>query len=125
MVRSHHRALRVRRVPDGRPDENVAKSVTGVHPSHVLASVVATATTKREKRMAAVSVSNDELHTVRDAMRELNRMVDALTRGDIEKVVLTQRNKMRVVMIPLDRFVEMERCATTCTAHGGPSSLAA
>jgi anthranilate/para-aminobenzoate synthase component I len=75
--------------------------------------------------MAAVTVSNDELRTVRDAMRELNRMVDALTRGDIEKVVLTQRNQMRVVMVPLDRFVEMERCATTCADHGAAHDLAA
>jgi hypothetical protein len=67
--------------------------------------------------MTAVNVSNDELRTVRDAMRELNRMVDSLARGELDKFVLTQRNQMRVVLLPLDRFVEMERCATDCTIH--------
>jgi hypothetical protein len=65
----------------------------------------------------AVTVSNNELRTVRDAMRELNRMVDALSRGDLNKVVLTQRNQMRVVLLPLERFVEMERCAASCSTH--------
>ena len=43
-------------------------------------------------------------------MRELNRMVDLLTRGQLEKFVLTQRNEMKAVLLPLDRFSEMERC---------------
>jgi hypothetical protein len=66
--------------------------------------------------MSAVTVSNEELRTVRDAMRELNRMVEALARGDLDKFVLTQRNRMKVVLLPLDRFVEMERCVTNCAA---------
>jgi hypothetical protein len=66
--------------------------------------------------MSAVTVSNDELRTVRDAMRELNRMVELLVEGELEKFVLTQRNRMKVVLLPLDRFVEMERCATICAA---------
>jgi hypothetical protein len=65
----------------------------------------------------AVTVSNDELRTVRDAMRELNRMVEELARGELAKFVLTQRNQMKVVLLPLDRFVEMERCAMGCAAH--------
>jgi hypothetical protein len=65
--------------------------------------------------MGAVTVSNEELRTVRDAMRELNRMVESLSRGDLEKFVLTQRNKMKVVVLPLDRFAEMERCFSLCT----------
>ena len=40
-------------------------------------------------------VANAELATVREAMRELNRLVDALERVELEKVVLTQRNRMR------------------------------
>jgi hypothetical protein len=56
-----------------------------------------------------VRVSNDELRTVRDAMRELNRMVEALERGEREKFVLTQRNRMRAVLIPLERYGEMEQ----------------
>jgi hypothetical protein len=65
----------------------------------------------------AVTVSNDELRTVRDAMRELNRMVDALARGDLSKFVLTQRNQMKVVLLPLETFAEMERCTASCAQH--------
>jgi PHD/YefM family antitoxin component YafN of YafNO toxin-antitoxin module len=60
--------------------------------------------------MSEVTVSNSELRTVRDAMRELNRMVELLASGEFDKFVLTQRNKMKAVLIPLERFSEMERC---------------
>jgi PHD/YefM family antitoxin component YafN of YafNO toxin-antitoxin module len=59
----------------------------------------------------AVRVANDELSTVREAMRELNRLVDALERGELEKVVLTQRNRMRAVVVSLERFSDLERRA--------------
>ena len=59
--------------------------------------------------MAKVEVSNDELRTVRDAMRELNRMVDALERGESEKFVLCQNNQMRAVVISLDCFARLRR----------------
>jgi hypothetical protein len=71
----------------------------------------------RRVEMTAVTVSNAELRTVRDAMRELNRMIDLLAVGELSKFVLTQRNQMKVVLLPLERFVEMERCATTCVQH--------
>jgi len=67
--------------------------------------------------MAAVTVSNAELRTVRDAMRQLNRMVESLAQGDLEKFVITQRNEMKVVLLPLTRFAELERCAAGCGAH--------
>jgi PHD/YefM family antitoxin component YafN of YafNO toxin-antitoxin module len=57
---------------------------------------------------AAVLVSNEELVTVREAMRELNRMVEALERGELDKVVLTQRNQIRAVLVSLDRYAELE-----------------
>jgi PHD/YefM family antitoxin component YafN of YafNO toxin-antitoxin module len=57
----------------------------------------------------AVRVANDELATVREAMRELNRLIEMLERGDLEKVVLTQRNRMRAVVVSLERFSELER----------------
>jgi PHD/YefM family antitoxin component YafN of YafNO toxin-antitoxin module len=60
---------------------------------------------------AAVRVANAELTTVREAMRELNRLVDALERGELDKVVLTQRNRMRAVVVSLERFSELERQA--------------
>lgn len=54
--------------------------------------------------MGRVDVSNDELRSVRDAMRELNRMVDALESGDRDKFVLCQNNRMRAVVVSLDTF---------------------
>lgn len=58
---------------------------------------------------ASLLVANEELATVRDAMRELNRMVEALERGELDKVVLTQRNQIRAVLVSLERYVELER----------------
>lgn len=63
--------------------------------------------------MGKVEVSNDELRTVRDAMRELNRMVDALERGDAEKFVLCQNHRMRAVVISLDTFAMLRGASTT------------
>jgi hypothetical protein len=61
----------------------------------------------------ALLVANDELTTVREAMRELNRLIEALDRGELDKVVLTQRNRMRAVVVSLERFVELEGRAVT------------
>jgi hypothetical protein len=57
--------------------------------------------------MGKVEVSNDELRTVRDAMRELNRMVDALETGDSEKFVLCQNHRMRAVVISVETFAKL------------------
>lgn len=59
----------------------------------------------------ALRVANGELATVREAMRELNRLIEALDRGDLDKVVLTQRNRMRAVVVSLERFAELEERA--------------
>lgn len=63
--------------------------------------------------MAKVEVSNEELRTVRDAMRELNRMVDALERGDAEKFVLCQNHRMRAVVISIDTFASLRDALTS------------
>jgi PHD/YefM family antitoxin component YafN of YafNO toxin-antitoxin module len=60
---------------------------------------------------ARLRVSNKELATVREAMRELSRLLDQLDAGQLEKVVLTQRNQMRAVLISLERYSELERHA--------------
>lgn len=60
--------------------------------------------------MGKVEVSNDELRTVRDAMRELHRLIDRLETGDADKFVLTQRNRMRAVVLSLDSFAAMQSC---------------
>jgi PHD/YefM family antitoxin component YafN of YafNO toxin-antitoxin module len=68
--------------------------------------------------MGKVEVSNDELRTVRDAMRELNRMVDSLESGDTEKFVLCQNNRMRAVVISLDTFAYLRATVSeTSTAQ--------
>ncbi len=41
-----------------------------------------------------IAVVNDELVTVRDAMRGLNHMVEALDRGEVEKYVLMKGTRM-------------------------------
>jgi PHD/YefM family antitoxin component YafN of YafNO toxin-antitoxin module len=59
----------------------------------------------------ALRVANGELTTVREAMRELNRLIEALDCGELDKVVLTQRNRMRAVVVSLERFAELEQRA--------------
>lgn len=61
--------------------------------------------------ITSVHVSNPELATVREAMRELHRLLTALEQGRLEKVVLTQKNQMRAVLITLDRYNQLERHA--------------
>jgi hypothetical protein len=57
--------------------------------------------------MARVEVSNDELRTVRDAMRELNHMIDRLQRGESEKFVLTKQGQMRAVVLSVEAFAAL------------------
>lgn len=59
----------------------------------------------------SVRVSNQELATVREAMRELHRLLASLQDGQLDKVVLTQRNQMRAVLITLERYSELEQRA--------------
>ena len=66
--------------------------------------------------MGRVEVSNDELRTVRDAMRELGRLIESLESGDAEKFVLTKHGQMRAVVVSLDAFTAMR-------SHARPDSL--
>jgi PHD/YefM family antitoxin component YafN of YafNO toxin-antitoxin module len=63
-----------------------------------------------------VRVSNRELATVRDAMRQLNRLLAQLEVGELEKVVLTQHNQMRAVLITVAHYAELEQQAAQETA---------
>ena len=38
-------------------------------------------------------------------------MIDALEQGELDKIVLTQRNRMRAVVISLERYSELEQRA--------------
>jgi PHD/YefM family antitoxin component YafN of YafNO toxin-antitoxin module len=57
----------------------------------------------------ALTVSNAELATVREAMRELHRLLAALDAGQLAKIVLTQRNQMRAVLLSVERYAELEQ----------------
>lgn len=54
-------------------------------------------------------VSNQELATVREAMRELHRLLAALEQGKLEKIVLTQKNQMRAVLITAERYSQLQQ----------------
>jgi hypothetical protein len=45
----------------------------------------------------------------RDAMRELNRMVEHLERGESEKYILTKNGQMRAVVVSVDYFADLRR----------------
>jgi hypothetical protein len=56
-----------------------------------------------------ITITNGELATVREAARELGKLLDQLDEGGVEKIVLTQRNQMRAVLLTIDRYVELRR----------------
>lgn len=60
----------------------------------------------------SLRVSNHELATVRQAMRELHHLLAALERGQPEKIVLTQHNQMRDVLITPKRYSQLEQHAS-------------
>jgi PHD/YefM family antitoxin component YafN of YafNO toxin-antitoxin module len=53
-------------------------------------------------------VRNDELRTMREAMRDFGAMISDLEGGEVEKLVITQRNQMRVVVVSVERWSELE-----------------
>jgi PHD/YefM family antitoxin component YafN of YafNO toxin-antitoxin module len=61
---------------------------------------------------APVRVTNAELATVREAMRELPRLLARLDAGTIDKLVLTQRNQMRAVLVSVERYSQLEHAST-------------
>lgn len=57
--------------------------------------------------MAQIPVSNDEMRTVRDAMRDLNRMIDRLDSGEAEKFVLLTQSRMRAVVVSVQAYSDL------------------
>lgn len=72
-----------------------------------------------EAVLSEIKVTSRELRTVREAMRELNRMVDALGEGELQKVVLTHRNEWRAVVLPIADYDAMLKAIAVCSATGG------
>ena len=58
--------------------------------------------------MAELRISTDELRSMREASRELSRMVELLERRELDKLVLTQRNRMRAVVMSVERYSEIQ-----------------
>jgi arginine/ornithine N-succinyltransferase beta subunit len=54
-------------------------------------------------------IRTDELRTVREAMRDFGTMLTELEDGEVEKLVLTQRNRVRAVVVSVERWSELER----------------
>jgi arginine/ornithine N-succinyltransferase beta subunit len=57
----------------------------------------------------SIHIRADELRTVREAMRDLGSLLTELEDGDVEKLVLTQRNRMRAVVVSLEHWSRVER----------------
>ena len=57
----------------------------------------------------SIRIRADELRTVREAMRDLGSLLTELEGGEVEKLVLTQRNRMRAVVVSLERWSELEQ----------------
>jgi hypothetical protein len=59
----------------------------------------------------SITVTNAELATVREAMRDLTRLINALDEGAVEKIVLTQRNQMRAVLLTVEHYSALKHAA--------------
>ncbi len=57
----------------------------------------------------SIRIRTDELRTVREAMRDFGSLLADLEDGEVEKLVLTQRNRMRAVVVSLERWSEVEQ----------------
>jgi hypothetical protein len=63
----------------------------------------------------SISVSNDELVTLREAMRGLGALLERLETGRASKLVVTQENRIRAVIVTPERWAEIERYARATT----------
>jgi hypothetical protein len=57
----------------------------------------------------SLRIRADELRTVREAMRDFGSLLTELEEGEVEKLVLTQRNRMRAVVVSVERWSEVEQ----------------
>lgn len=64
----------------------------------------------------SIRIRSDELRTVREAMRDLGSMLTELEDGEVEKLVLTQRNRMRAVVVSLEHWSKVEQALAAQSA---------
>ncbi len=57
----------------------------------------------------SLRIRTDELRTVREAMRDFGSLLTELEEGEVEKLVLTQRNRVRAVVVSVERWSQLER----------------
>jgi hypothetical protein len=74
--------------------------------------------------VSKLTVSNEELRTVREAMRDLKRILEAFDRGELEKVVLMEKMQMRAVIVPIEGYAALRARPRQDGGLGG-SELAA
>lgn len=68
----------------------------------------------------SIRIRTDELRTVREAMRDFGSLLTELEDGEVEKLVLTQRNRMRAVVVSVERWSAVEQALAG--AHAVPSA---
>jgi PHD/YefM family antitoxin component YafN of YafNO toxin-antitoxin module len=69
----------------------------------------------------SIRIRADELRTVREAMRDLGSLLGELDDGDVEKLVLTQRNRLRAVVVSVERWSEAEQALARLGEPARPS----
>lgn len=69
-----------------------------------------------------IRIRTDELRTVREAMRDFGSLITELEEGEVEKLVLTQRNRIRAVVVSVERWSEVEQMLADRQAPGDTSS---
>lgn len=60
----------------------------------------------------SIRIRTDELRTVREAMRDFGSLLGELENGEVEKLVLTQRNRIRAVVVSIERWSKVEQALT-------------
>jgi len=56
-----------------------------------------------------IRVANDELVTAREVMRDLPALLNRLDDRSVDKLVVTQRNQLRAVILSAERWAQIEQ----------------
>jgi len=66
----------------------------------------------------SLRIRTDELRTVREAMRDFGSLLAELEEGEVEKLVLTQRNRVRAVVVSVERWSQLEQALESDRTQG-------